>query len=467
MTRKNKQHAQEDEGHARFAGSTSPESAPLNRVLNQLPVRTVEDRRALPQFPVPLRIATLGVVVMLVAAAVGLPMLLARPSLVIPTPPDTTAIPSQTIDRNQPNRPTPTPTTPPSGTFSRTGSMITARWWGQTATLLQDGRVLIAGGSRTALALAEIYDPKAGGFSPTQEMITPRCYQTATLLQDGQVLIAGGTTVTTGGGTGELASAELYDPTTGSFSPTSSMIAAREWGQTATLLLDGRVLIAGGSGNSGVLASAEIYDPKTGKFTATGSMKVNRYRHTATLLADGRVLIAGGYAGEGRAAGSVAEAELFDPSTGTFTPTGSMTTPRDEQTATLLTDGRVLVAGGYSGGYDNSSDPSKALSSAELYDPATGKFSATGSMTQVRWWGHTATRLVDGRVLIAGGWGSKTIDWAQADLYDPSTGKFATTGWMSSARYGATATLLSDGRVLIAGGSDSSTVWASADLYQP
>jgi hypothetical protein len=467
MTRRIKQHALESEIRSHFASATTPEPASLDRVLKQLPVHAVA-QRSLPPFPVLVRLATVSLVAVLVMAAVDLPMILAKPGLTNPTPTATDYLSGPTSDSSQPpGMQTPKPTVPPSGTFNRTGSMITARWWGQTATLLRDGRVLIAGGSRTALALAETYDPKTGRFSSTQDMITPRCYQTATLLQDGHVLVAGGTTVTTGGGAGELASAELYDPATDAFSATSSMTAAREWGQTATLLLDGRVLVAGGAGSAGILASAEIYDPKSGKFTATGSMKVSRYRHTATLLADGRVLIAGGYSGEGRAATSIAESELYNPSTGTFSATGSMTTARDEHTATPLANGRVLIAGGYAGSYANGSDPSKALASAELYDPSTGKFSPTGSMTQARWWGHTATRLIDGRVLIAGGWGAKTIDFGDADLYNPSTGKFTTTGWMSSARYGATATLLSDGRVLIAGGSDSATVWASADLYQP
>jgi WD40 repeat protein len=171
---------------------------------------------------------------------------------------------------------------------------------------------------------------------------------------------------------------------------------------TVTLLSDGRVLVTGGIDNTGkTLASAELYDPKTGKFSPAGSMTTTRAFHTATLLSDGRVLIAGG---EKKDTGvcascstpSLASAELYDPATGKFIPTGLMTTGRFSQTATLLLDGQVLIAGGAK---DNSFTAS--LASAELYDPKTGTFTATGSMANARQ-NNTATLLSDGRVLIAG-----------------------------------------------------------------
>ncbi|MGD0248584.1 MAG: kelch repeat-containing protein, partial [Candidatus Limnocylindrales bacterium] len=157
------------------------------------------------------------------------------------------------------------------------------------------------------------------------------------------------------------------------------------------------------------LASAELYDPKTGTFSLTGSMTTVRYAHTATMLSDGRVLIAGGYVGGGVNLKSLASAELYDPKTGTFSLTGSMTTARVGHTATMLSDGRVLIAGGFDG--------SKVLASAELYDPKTGTFSPTGSMTDGRD-SHTATMLSDGRVLIAGGSGNSNV-LASAELYQP------------------------------------------------
>jgi serine/threonine protein kinase len=337
---------------------------------------------------------------------------------------------------------------PATGTFSLTGSMATART-GHTATLLSDGRVLIAGGVGSEyLASAELYDPASGTFSPTGSMAVT-CYDhTATLLRDGRVLIAGGDD-----DSGRFASAELYDPAAGTFTPTGSMATARE-GHKATLLPDGRVLIAGGVGSDGsALASAELYDPDTGTFSATGSMATAREGHTATLLPDGRVLIAGG----GGASGALASAELYDPATGTFTPTGSMATHRAQFTATLLSDGRVLIAGGF----DRS-----ALASAELYDPDTGTFSPTGSMATTRV-EHTATLLSDGRVLIAGGWNGPGAALASAEVYDPASGTFSPTGSLTTHRAQFTATLLSDGRVLIAGGIGNSANLASAELYMP
>src|SRR5262249_30297851 len=159
-------------------------------------------------------------------------------------------------------------------------------------------------------------------------------------------------------------------------------------------------------GLDGIWRSAELYDPATGSFTPTGPMRKPREQHTATLLADGRVLIAGGYtANEPPAAGAIilasvrtvestssilASAELYDPATGTFSRTGPMSTFRNDHTATLLKDGRVLVTGGGGEAYASST-------SADLYDPQTGTFTKTGSMHTGRWL-HTATLLPDGRV---------------------------------------------------------------------
>jgi hypothetical protein len=307
--------------------------------------------------------------------------------------------------------PTPLPTT--AAGFSATGSM-NAAGSGRTATLLSDGRVLIVGGlgpkddGYPVLASAELYDPKTGSFSLTGSMNAARMRHTATLLSDGRVLIVGGFNRPAGGSTDALASAELYDPKTGSFSPTGSMATAR-YGHAASLLSDGRVLVSGGSqGGDTLSASAELYDPNSGTFSPTGSMTTARDFHTSIVLFDGRVFIGGGEADE-RPSGFIGPtprpaapwAELYDPTSNTFRPTGSPKTARDNFTATLLPGGRVLIAGGSKHNDFPSFSPA-ALASAELYDPTDGTFRPTGTMTVARD-GHTATLLSDGRVLVAGG----------------------------------------------------------------
>lgn len=262
-----------------------------------------------------------------------------------------------------------------------------------TATLLPSGKVLLVGGETDSSGgsptpTAELYDPLTGTSQPTGSMTAARESHTATLLNDGRVLVTGGA-VPQGIGWAPLSTAEIYDPVTGVFTSTGDMPIARG-GHTATLLPSGKVLITGGttSATTGGTASAELYDPATGSFAPTGSMAGARVDHTATLLADGRVLVTGGYGPE------ASTAELYDPATGLFTPTGSMALPRAYHTATLLPNDTVLVAGGLTTDSDTAS--------AEIYDPATGLFTPTGSMEVGRFW-HTATLLPDGSVLVIGG----------------------------------------------------------------
>jgi WD40 repeat protein len=327
-----------------------------------------------------------------------------------------------------------------------------------TATLLSDGRVLIAAGGD---ATADLYDPKTGTFSPTGSMSGLRSGATATLLSDGRVLIAGGS-----GASAVLASAELYDPKTGKFAATGSMESPRS-NATAALLSDGRVLVVGGNDALGAtahksLASAELYDSKTGKFTVAGSMKDGRQDHTASLLPDGRVLIAGGFTDSGSYI-PLASAELYDPCTDEFSATGSMTVAGAIQTATRLSDGRVLIVGG--AGVVVQSQAT-FVNPAELYDPKTGKFAATGSLKEGRTHA-TATLLADGRVLVMGGDIQSGI-LQSVESYDPATGTFTAAGQMTVARFSQTATVLQDGRILIAGGRDrTGNPLASAELCQP
>ncbi len=292
-------------------------------------------------------------------------------------------------------------TAAPAG-WNSTGSMATARG-GHKAVLLNNGKVLVAGGTDAtggALATAELYAPAPGTWSATGAMATARYTHTLTLLPSGKVLVAGGTT-----GSAALASAQLYDPGTGTWTTTGSMSIAR-FNHTATLLPNGKVLVAGGTGNIAPFSSAELYDPTAGTWSATSSMISARAGHTATLLAGGKVLVAGGLG----TSGLVASAELYDPVAGTWAPTGTMSAPRFYHSETLLLSGKVLVAGG-SGG-------SGFLASSEVYDPTAGTWSASGSMATQREF-HTATRLPSGKVLVTGGW-KGSLGLSGCELFDPA-----------------------------------------------
>ncbi len=351
------------------------------------------------------------------------------------------------------------------GTFTRTGDLTTARQF-HTATLLTNGKVLIAGGfavpsdlrvpvsSFPVHASAELYDPSTRTFAPTGNMTAARQGHTATLLPNGKVLIAGGHFAVNAEGAPPLADTELYDPSTGTFTATGVMTTAR-WAHTATLLNNGRVLIAGGNVNT-PLSTAELYDPSTGTFTATGKMTIARSFYTASLLHNGKVLVSGGRLEDD----STANPELYDPDTGTFSLTSvSAFQGVLAQTSSLLTTGKVLVTSEYYCWYGDQ---------AELYDPFTGTFDATGKMTTLRI-GGTATLLPDGKVLIAGRDDLHNLRGGSAELYDPVTGKFVTSNdALTQSMDGHTATLLPDGTVLLSGGWVCCGVSLSlAETYRP
>jgi hypothetical protein len=344
-------------------------------------------------------------------------------------------------------------------TFSPTGSMVSGRQF-HTATRLPGNQVLMAGGaSAPGAASAELYDPASGTFTATSgAMNVPRSRHTATLLGNGLVLIAGGRAAATGHAT---ASAELYHPDTGLFTATGAMVQAR-YDHQATLLADGRVLLTGGRDAGGVYWDAQIYDPAAGTFGTTGHMLTERCVHAAVLLKSGQVLVAGGWGGDEGLNQDLGSCERFDPALGTFSVTGGLTLQREEASATLLTNGLVLIAGKRQGSGGTNGYPF-----ADLFDPATGTAVAACADTHGGE-GQTATLLPGGEVLITGGetWAAKEGMHA-AYLFNPAGNSLTATGPMAYPRLGHTATLLANGRVLVAGGgwSTDGSGMKSAELY--
>lgn len=314
-----------------------------------------------------------------------------------------------------------------------------------TSTLLPDGRVLSTGGYNRS---AELYDPAKGTWSHTTDTLNTHRSATATRLSSGKVLIAG---------IGDSGiSSELYNPTTGEWTASGALETPRVY-HTATLLPDGRVLVVGGADSEyggRVLATAETYDPATGTWAFTSAMSIARRNHTATLLINGKVLITGGTDTVGTPLNT---AELYDPTTGSWSPAGTMAKARTYHSATLLPNNQVLVAGG---GNDFDWDQS---ASAEVYNPASGTWKTTGSMTTPRRY-HSATLLPTGQVLVVGGFHEYTGILMSAELYDPTTGTWHPAESMETARYLHTATLMTGGRLLVTGGV-SNGAQSSAELY--
>ncbi len=296
---------------------------------------------------------------------------------------------------------------------------------------------------------AQTYDPTTGKFSPYQLPAIANA-DTAMPLPDGRWLVFGIDN-----------HLSILDLENHRVTPAGAMEPDRQGDFVTVQLTDGRILIAGGTDKSGqhYLTSAEIYDPATFKFAPTGSMLEGRESQTAILLPDGKVLIAGGDRGTGAAEDILSTAELYDPATGKFTATGRLTMPRTSFDDILLPDGRVLLIGGFGRG-------TVALAGADIYDPATSKFTATGSMANARV-NFTATLLKDGRVLVTGGDQMNETALATAEIYDPATGTFSPTGAMLTARTDHDAILLRDGSVLVYGGQNESGGQPTAELYWP
>lgn len=314
------------------------------------------------------------------------------------------------------------------------------------ATLLASGEVLLTGGSGDMGVTATVmrYLPRDNSWTALPDLLEPRGLHTATPLASGRVLVAGGYAGV------PLASAELYDPATGT-STVAPSLSVERFRHTATRLLSGRVLVAGGNLASG---QAEMFIPGSpGTWSAAGAMQVRRQDHTATLLPSGKVLVVGGRSGSG----VEASAELYDPATNLWTATGSMAEARTDHTATLLSSGLVLVAGGRSA--------TTPHASAELYDPVTGTWSVVGPMAQVRT-AHAASLLPNGEVLVFGGEDVQTGGFtATAERFDPSTRIWRADAPLGTGRMWHSAVVLADGEVLALGGAGASGAVSRAELY--
>lgn len=340
--------------------------------------------------------------------------------------------------------------------FTLTSSMNVPRYY-HTATLLTNGLVLVVGGynGTNSVSNAELYDPVTETWTFTGNLNTPRNDHTATLLPNGKVLVAGGNV---GGiNSSSTNTTELYDPVSGTWSPSGTMSRVRSR-HSAALLASGKVLVSGGLINSPG-TTAELYNPLTGFWTATGSMLVQRWSHSTTLLLNGKMLVLGSILPFNV---NIAP-DLYDPIKGTWTVTGGPNLQPGGCTSTFLSNGKILRAGGAATA-SASASPLGATNTASLYDPDTGTWTATGSMT-AKHARHSATLLPNGQVLVAGGVDSANAISASADIYDSATGTWAATGPLNSARFLHTATLLPNGKVMIAGGLSGSTAISATELY--
>ncbi len=355
-----------------------------------------------------------------------------------------------TSDRRLPERQAPTASSAIPPPLERAwAAPMTTRRVRHAATLLQDGRVLVTGGTTwepflsIRLAAAEVYFPELDTWRALPDMAEIRDLHVAVLSRDGRPLAVGGEKVGS-----RMAGVEILDPGSHVWQPLAGLLTPRH-SFAATVLLDGRILVAGGP-----TRSTELYDPAADTWRPIGDLSVERYNPTATRLADGRVLVVGGRSAGRKQHGS---AELYDPADDRWTSAASLMRGRWLHSATLLRDHRVLVAGG---------DDSGGVVSVELYDPADDRWTPAAPMAQARN-RHTATLLADGRVVVAGGNSNGRL--ASVELYDPDRDQWSAAPDLEHARLRHTATLLPDGRVLIAGGEGEETrsSLGSAELLDP
>lgn len=351
--------------------------------------------------------------------------------------------------------------------WNRAGDLIQPRL-AHTATLLLNGKVLVYGGyasnerqSLVSLRSSEVFDPVTRTWGLATSAFYARAGHQATLLPNGRVLVTGGAY--------NIRAEEIYNPATNSWYSTTRMLTERT-SHTATRLHSGKVLVVGGynpysSDPWGWLSSAEIYDPDTHTWSPTGSLSAGRFSHVANLLPDGRVLVVGGFVTTGESN----SAELFDPATGTWSPASGTFYDRvgGMHRGTTLRDGSVVITGGY---VNDTLGPS--IPDVEVFSPKTLGFYSVGDLHEPRRY-HEAALLTNGKVLVSGGHhrtkavpGGFTL--TSTETYDPATFVWTAVGHMNIARTNHTLTALPDGRVLAAGGTnqtDPQLAQRSSELF--
>jgi len=345
------------------------------------------------------------------------------------------------------------------------GNMQSARG-GHTMTLLPNGLLLVAGGliisgtGTEVLNSAELYDSEAGVWSTTAPMNSPRASHSATLLNDGTVLVAGGISRGQTAALVTLASTEIYDPVSNTWSSGPDMQQPRH-DHTAVLLQNGEVLIAGSADAAADNAAVERYDPVAGAWLPAASMAAARVNHVTVLLEDGSVLVAGGFG----VLETGSSAERYTPATNSWSDAGTMLSSRGLATATRLADGRVLVTGGAMNG--------PRLAATEFYDPADNSWTDAGLMSDARSF-HMAAILPGGSVMVAGGQitGDPPQSLASVDIYSPVSNTWTKADSMIRRRYAGAMLLLPDASVLVTGGIDYDveqipTIFASAERFPP
>lgn len=358
-----------------------------------------------------------------------------------------------------------TPTSPPEITVE--GITLQFPRAHHTATRLADGKILLVGGSRSPdeyLTTVEIYDPEKDASFQVAPLQTARHDHSATLLMDGRVLVIGGYN----GAEQWLSDAEVYDPSMDTWIVVPPLYSHGVW-HTATLMKDGRVLVVGGTISAGYGSGTErveVFEPKTMSWTEATSLDYKRSSHTAQLLLDGRVLVAGGAGNNDVPEGG--DALLYDPPTNTWVTTSPMICPPLLAQSVRLQDGRVLVAGGFVAG-----EPvPKVITSAEIYDPVSDTWTAAAFLSEPRY-AHALILLPDGQVLAVDGarewdsvWNERSFV-SQLEIYDPNEDRWNSGGnLLRSGAFGAAA-LLSDGRIWVTGGQSVRGYWPYTWLVDP